>query len=131
MATCPDCGSSTTKSAGTSTFQFVSNKKCKDCGAVWTPPCPLWGAVIAIILGGAGCLVGLAIVPASFIGHVNGQLTLRFGGESFLGALVGLAIAAVGFGMARYGVGATRGTRGQLKLITPGASSGNSTDEAS
>lgn len=118
MPNCPDCGGSNTKSAGTSTFQFVSNRKCKDCETVWTPACPKWAAVLSVVLGWSIAAAGAVMTVAGLWVLISASAL-----QGVVEVAVGAAILGTGAYMARYGTGTFHGIHGQLKIIKPGRTS--------
>ncbi len=115
MAICPECGSSNTKSAGASGFQFVSSRAL-DCQAVWTPPCPKWAPVVSVLLGLPIALLGLWFVGAMALSLVWNSFSM----PGLVKLVVSLVVLRVGGRMMLYGIGTFHGTHGQLQILTPG-----------
>jgi hypothetical protein len=65
---CPQCGGRAYKRvAPTGMMAFVSDRECKQCKTRYTPPTPLWAAIIFLVLGAvmAGTF-GLLCIPIMF-----------------------------------------------------------------
>jgi hypothetical protein len=87
---CPQCGSASfTRVRVKQGLAFTDDRKCKECGTRYTPPTPIWAAVVFTVLG---CfLMGVSVV---FFWMVLGTWELYPGPFS---ALVHCLPAFVGF----------------------------------
>ena len=104
MPVCPNCGSGRSNAiqADGSRVQFTNDRRCKDCLCRWSPGCPKWAAVFAVI---CGVLVAGLIIP---IGMLGGAL---------FGLLFGGAAIATSFKFIHFGVNVLKGKSGQPEII--------------
>ena len=63
---CPHCGGQTyTRIAPSSSVAFAKDRVCKQCGMRYSPPTPLWAAIIFIVIGAFLTLFfGVVCIPA-------------------------------------------------------------------
>ncbi len=62
---CPQCGATEYNPREPATMvAFQSDRECKSCGILYSPPTPAWAGIVfcAIALGGFGCIVWLLIL---------------------------------------------------------------------
>jgi hypothetical protein len=123
---CPQCcsGNYSKKKSYVLELQFNNNRKCKECGCVWRPPCPKWGGGLAIIISP---LIGLIIIwrfwglldvawySASF--EVEDPYALVINIVVVFAILIGLIASVLLF---FYGLSAlTGGYASKLKIVNP------------
>lgn len=65
---CPQCGSTqqSVKAKTSTGFQFASNRRCLNCGCIWTPRCPTWAAIASLLAGVFVMLFCAAMALARF-----------------------------------------------------------------
>jgi hypothetical protein len=85
---CPQCGSVSFRRVRAERFlTFTDDRKCKDCGTRYTPPTPIWAAVLFIVLGcilTGGSVVWTVALVRSELNHPG-----LFSAVHFLPSVVG------------------------------------------
>jgi hypothetical protein len=59
---CPRCHGTDFKRVKPEGIAFTDDRVCKNCGTRYTPPTPLWAAVLFIVIGVPIFLVGVAAI---------------------------------------------------------------------
>jgi hypothetical protein len=118
---CPNCGSRHIKTVATPENEITvsGNRSCRDCGCRWRPALPKWGGYVALVAGSA--------FAATIMGAVLLSVCMPFSGYNMV-KITALTIIGIPFTVAtiRYSWGVVRGTRGELKILQPGAPPQNS-----
>jgi hypothetical protein len=116
---CPKChGIEFTRVRPEGGVAFTDDRVCKSCGTRYTPPTPLWAAVLFIVIGGIILLVDIAAVGVGFATGGDFWFSLRV--YIFL-----LLTLSTGVGCVVYGL---RRLRGQDD--TPSTADGSRVTEA-
>lgn len=119
---CPLCGSRSTKASSErpGVFQWSRDRECLDCNAEWTPGTPLWGAILAVMMG-LGLLVAWVCLLASNPKLESLAITsTRTPGrvmENLLGYGLMLVVwPLVGLGLSAYGIAVLMGKAGRTRV---------------
>ena len=118
-ATCPQCGGTEyTCRKPERLVAFVSDRVCRACNTRYTPPTPVWAAVLFIVIGAIILLVNIAAVWVGFV--MGGDFWLALRTYVFL-----LLTLATGAGCVVYGL-----RRLRRQDDTPSTADGSRTTEA-
>ena len=105
---CPQCGSTEYSRQKTeATIAFASDRVCKSCQTRYTPPTPVWAAIVFIGIGFLLILVGTIFAPLAISSFFFKHDPLASLGQS----LRLIAIASVGILCLVFGVKALRRNR--------------------
>ncbi len=118
---CPECSSSRTAAIKQNSlaFQFRANRQCTDCGAVWSPACPRWAALLSIFFGG-----GLALPIAAGLVSAIGSGEMKPGKDGFVfGVMIWVGICVASISALFYGVRNLGGQGGKVDMIQLGQTS--------
>jgi hypothetical protein len=89
---CPKCANTTFSTARSRKWvAFTNDRVCKDCGTRYTPPTPMWGAVVLILAGlGLAGFMAVSLILRVLSGAVWAVPAMAC--EAFLGFLGIVAI---------------------------------------
>jgi hypothetical protein len=92
-ATCPQCGGTEyTCRKPKRLVAFASDRVCRACNTRYTPPTPVWGAVLFLLAGLSLPFLGLVLTsllvhPFSIVGLVFEGLIAALGVAAFVGGI--------------------------------------------
>jgi len=97
-ASCPDCGCKEFRRVKvTRLVAFTDDRECAACGARYTPPTPVWAAVVFILLGVLITGVGVTGVGVDLFFAERGPVrALHLG--------IGAVITGIGLACAMFGI---------------------------
>ena len=118
-ATCPQCGGTEyTCRKPERLVAFVSDRVCRACNTRYTPPTPVWAAVLFIVIGAIILLVDIAAVWVGFV--MGGDFWLALRTYVFLLLTLSTGVGCVVYGLRRL----------RRQDDTPSTADGSRTTEA-
>jgi hypothetical protein len=120
-ATCPQCGGTEyARRRPNRLVAFVSDRVCRACNTRYTPPTPVWAAVLFLLAGLTLPFLGLVLTsllvdPFSIAGLICEGLIAALGVAAFVGGIREL----INSGRARGGLGPQR--EAKSRPVLPGS----------